>query len=66
MLQLHKTIISKHNQCLCCVFRARTVDEFKRITSSEARADAKEQSVKLPEQYKKFQKTFTKYALTNK
>ena len=52
MVQIHKTSLSKHDQCLCCVFRARTVDEFKRVSSSKKRDDMKQKAEELLEAYK--------------
>lgn len=52
MLQLHKTTISKHNQCLCCVERARTIETSKINTDSTTRQRMKQLSVNLYTAYR--------------
>ena len=47
MLKLHKTTISKHNQCICCTERARVIDTFQIETSSETRQKMKRLSINL-------------------
>ena len=52
MLQLHKTTISKHNQCLCCVERARVIETSKIKTSSRTKQKMKQLSANLYTAYR--------------
>lgn len=60
MLRIHKKTVSKHNQCLCCIFRDRTIEEFNRNISPQRREEMRIQSKALLESYKKLQTMFPK------